>query len=79
MPVSGNSGYVSFGTQVLQLVALHLLFAALGFCHSSRAAAIAVEPAQGNLRGASEEAKEGAAASEAPLLGEAQFPVALPV
>ena len=72
MPVSCILLCVSSVAQVLQLVALHLLFAALGFCHISRAAARAAELVQGDATGAGKEAREDTAAEEAPLLGEAQ-------
>lgn len=75
MPVSCISQRVSPVSQILQLVALHLLFAALGFCHISRAAARAAEFVQDDATGAGKEAKEGTAAAEAPLLGEAQPPL----
>ena len=75
MPVACISRRVFPVAQILQLVALHLLFAALGFCHISRAAARAAEVAQDDATGAGKEAKEGTAAEDAPLLGEAQPPL----
>ena len=55
--------------QILQLVALHLLFAALGFCHVSRAAARGPEHMDGDSRAGEEAAFTGAAAAEGPSRG----------
>ncbi len=54
--------------QILQLIALHMLFAALGFCHVSRAASRMAEVMHWDMK-AGEEARDGGAAVEGPLLG----------
>ena len=56
------------GLQILQLIALHMLFAALGFCHVSRTASRMAEVMHGDMK-AGEEARNGRPAVEGPLLG----------
>ena len=58
--------------QILQLIALHMLFAALGFCHVSRAASRMVEGMHGDMK-AGEEARDGGAAVEGPLLSKHSY------
>lgn len=55
--------------QVLQLIALHLLFAALGFCHVSRAATRDAEGVHEDLRAGEDAAVNGASAAEGPPQG----------
>lgn len=55
--------------QIMQLIALHLLFAATGFCHVGRAAARIAEAAQGDPKESGEEAIDGSPATEGLTLG----------